>query len=156
MRLETYLRRTFIVVSILAALGPGIGVVGLMRARAFAKTFTRYGPLPEIPISWIDWMVLGSAIALLIAAILEVARFRGAAPLALVSTILLWIYFGPGLWAHLGGDVFFEPSPGHATSVPWQQFVYQIAATICTATLTYVRYNVPKPGRRPTAQRFCA
>jgi len=139
------MRGLFILFCSLAAIGPGLGFVRLARAREFAKTFTKYGPLPEIHITAFDWFLFVLAIILLFSVILELFRFRAAPCMALISALLLWIYFGPGIWAHIAGNGFFEPTPSYSTSLPWQQIVYQIGATFFSAMLTYFRYFSSKP-----------
>jgi hypothetical protein len=136
----SYLRYVFIVVCVFAAIGPGAQVVAHLRARATAKRITQFGPLPEWPITWMDTLLGVCSLLLLIAAAMELVHLRLAAPLAFLATLVLWIYFGPGLWAHASGSTFFEPTPGYATSIPWQQGVYQVGATVCAAALTYSRY----------------
>ena len=148
--MKRYMRGLFILFCSLAAIGPGLGFIRLVRAREFSKTFTKYGPLPEIHVTAFDWVLFVLAIILLFSVILELFRFRAAPPLALISTLLLWIYFGPGLWAHIAGNGFFEPTPSHSTSLPWQQIVYQIGATFCSTMLTYFRYVSSKPGSMVT------
>ena len=137
----------------LASIGPGMDVMGLLRAREVAKTLTAYGPLPELPIAAIDWLVLALALSLILAVVAEAMHIRGAAWVGLASVLSLWIYFGPGLWAHLAGDGFFEPAPGHSTSIPWQRFVYQIAATVSAVALVCVRWAAVK---REGAKRLAA
>jgi hypothetical protein len=90
-------RSVFMVLCVLAAMGPGRQVVRHFQARAAAKRITEFGPLPEWPITWVDWLLGGCSATLLIAATMEFGRLRVSAPLALVATMVLWIYFGPGL-----------------------------------------------------------
>jgi hypothetical protein len=85
--------------------------------------------------------MLVAACLLVIATALEAARVRYAEFVALAAVLVLWRFYGPGVWAHLRGDPFFEPVPGHGTSVPWQQAVFQIAATVCALVLAWRRYG---------------
>jgi hypothetical protein len=110
------------------------------RARATARSFTQFGPLPEWPISWLDYAMLVAGCLLVVATALEAARVRSAQLVALAAVLVLWRFYGPGVWAHLRGDPFFEPVPGHGTSVPWQQAIFQIAATVFAVALAWRRY----------------
>jgi hypothetical protein len=154
MTVERYLHRAAPIFFALAALGPGLQVVRLIQLRSFARTFNQYGRLPEIRIFALDWIVLILASVLLLAAILEMVRSRVAAPFALFASVLLWIYFGPALWAHIRSDGFFEPTPGRSTSLPWQQFVYEIGAMISALVLGYLRFrpstSPSQPESKPT------
>jgi hypothetical protein len=87
--LERWLGRILPLFCLLAALGPGLSVYRLMQIREFAKTFTKYGPLPEVRASPLDYMTLAVAIILLVAGVLEVIRLRIAAAIALSCTVLL-------------------------------------------------------------------
>ena len=138
-KMAAYLRVVFIVACLLAAVGPGLNVLGLLRARERARTITEFGPLPEIQVPWTYWLVLGASAMLIVAIVLELAGWRPAAPLALAATLLLWRYFAPGVWAHVAGDGYFEVAPGVSTSIPAQQIVHQIVATLCAVGLTCVR-----------------
>jgi hypothetical protein len=61
--------------------------------------------------------------------------------MAPVAEVFLWVYFGPALWARVRGDGWFEPTPGGlAISLPWQQFVYELAALSSAAVLIYLRF----------------
>jgi hypothetical protein len=93
MRAEVFLHRLLPIVSTLAALGPGLQAVKMFRARDFARTFTQYGPLPQIHISFVDYLTLSLAIMLSVAGIMEIARHRLAAPIVLTITTLLWLYY---------------------------------------------------------------
>jgi hypothetical protein len=132
-------RYLFLLSCLLAAVNPARFVLTTFRARANVKTITQFGPLPEVPVTWVDWLLGIGALTLLVAAAMELGRFRIAAPLALLATLAVWLHVGPGLWAHLSGAGYFEVA-GHQTSIPWQQAVYQIAATVFAAVMTYRRY----------------
>jgi hypothetical protein len=138
-----WLRRAFPILCLFAAVGPAFNVIRLLRAREFAKTVTTYGPLPEIPVPALEYFLLGLSVLVLIAGLLELMKFRAAPRIALAGTVAMWFYFGPALWAHLKGDGFFEPGPGLATSVPWQQFAWLTAAMVCSAYLTWIRLRTP-------------
>jgi hypothetical protein len=69
-KVELYLHRLLPIVSILAALGPGLSVWKMLRDSAAAKTITQYWPLPEIHIPTIDFITLAIATMLCIAALL--------------------------------------------------------------------------------------
>jgi hypothetical protein len=132
---------------VLAAVGPSRAVFAKIGARAAAKRMTEFGSFQEIPITWMDWLLGICSLILLVAAAMELVRRPEAAPLALLATIVLWTYFGPGIWAHVRAErffapAFFEPIPGrgYAASAPWQQCVFQVGATLFAAYLTYIRY----------------
>lgn len=141
MRLEPYFSRAFPVLCLLAALGPGLSVVKLLRARAVARTITQYGPLPEIHVPALDYITLSAAVVLLVAAIREVARLRLAAPIALTATVVLGSYFIPALWDEITGDMWFAMKLGRTLGVSWQMAVYQIATMVCAGVLTYIRFR---------------
>jgi len=143
---EPILRRALIVLSVMTALATGLPVVRVLRARQFARTFTTYGRLPEIPIAVSEYIVLGAAFVLLLAGLLELIRIRAGAPLALAATASQWALYGPALRAHLTGDGWFEPVAGSATRMPWQQFVWLIAATLGAALLCFVRHRARPAG----------
>ena len=78
---------------------------------------------------------------LVIAVVLELFRHRWAAPLGLAATTLLWLHFGPGLLARVAGNAFYTPAgAGYGILIAWQQFAYQIGASVSAAALTYIRY----------------
>jgi hypothetical protein len=94
------------VFSLLAAFGPGLQVMGWFRARRLIRTITQYGPLPEIHIPLVDYIVLTSAIVLILAAILDIVGLKIAAPIILSGSIWLWILvYAPGVWELLTGDM---------------------------------------------------
>jgi len=138
---EPILRRALIVLSIITAVATGLPVVRMLRARQFARTFTTYGRLPEIPIAVSQYIVLGAAVVLLFAGFFELIRIRAGAPLALAATASQWVLYGPALRAHLTGDGWFEPVAGSAAVMPWQQFAWLIAAMLCAALLCFVRHR---------------
>ena len=121
-----------------------MAIGNVLRAREVVKTVTQYGPLPEVRVSGFEWMVLALAITLVAAALLELFGFKVAAPLALGATLLLWIYFGLGLWAQLTSDGFVRVSGRRAHLIPWQQIIIQFVATLTAIALTYVRYRTEK------------
>lgn len=133
--------RLFLVSCILAAVAPARQAIAKLQAQSAAQTITQFGPLPQIAITWMDWLLGICAVMLLIAGLMELLRPRYAPLVALLATTVLWIYFGPGLWAHIAGRGFFEPTSGYATSIPWQQFVYQVGTTVLAAALTYRRHR---------------
>jgi hypothetical protein len=145
-KLEPILRRALIVLAALTAVATGLPVVRILRARQFARTFTTYGKLPEIPIALSEYIVLGAAIVLLLGGLLELIRIRAGAPLALAATASQWVLYGPALRAHLAGDGWFEPVAGSATVMPWQQFAWLIAAMLCAALLCLVRHRARPTG----------
>ena len=142
-KLEIYLHRLLPIVSILAALGPGIGVWKLFRGRALVKTITQYGPLPEIHIPTIDYITLAIAIILFIAALLEAIRLRAAAPIILVTTVCLWIHYVPPIWDEITGTMWFATKWGRTLGVSWQMLTYQTLTTLSAAMLTYLRFHRP-------------
>jgi hypothetical protein len=139
-KLELYLHRLLPIVTILAALGPGLSVWKLIRARTVAKTITQYGPLPEIHIQTIDYITLAIVIMLFIAALLEVIRLRAAAPIILVTTAGLWIHYVPPIWDEITGTMWFATKLGRSFGVSWQMLTYQTLAMLGAAVLTYLRF----------------
>ena len=78
---------------------------------------------------------------LLLTVVLELFRHQWAVPLGLAATTLLWLHFGPGLWARVTGDAFYTPTGTRdGILIAWQQFAYQIGASASAAALTYIRY----------------
>ncbi len=142
MRLEIYLRRVLPVLSLLAALAVGLPVAGLLRI--VAKTITQYGPIPGIRIPTLDYIALSLSIILLAACVLELMRFRVAAPVALAATLALWAWYIPSLWDQISGNMWFAMNMGRVIGVSWQMVVYQTGATICAGVLTYLRFR-PRP-----------
>jgi hypothetical protein len=132
--------------SVVTAVATGLPVVRILRARQFARTFTRYGRLPEIPIALSQYIVLAAAIVLLLAGLFELIRIRAGAPLALAATASQRVLYGPALRAHLAGDGWFEPVAGSATRMPWQQLAWLIAAMLCAALLCFVRHRARPAG----------
>jgi hypothetical protein len=49
---------------VLASVGPLMWLTGNFRARATARSLTQFGPLPEWPITWLDWAMLVAACVL--------------------------------------------------------------------------------------------
>ena len=145
MKLEVYLGRALPVFGILAALGPGLQVVKLIRGREAVKAIRQFGPLPEIQIPAADYLTLTLATLLLIAAVLQLFRFRVAAPLALAASAGLWVYYIPGIWDEVTGSMWFAVKLGRTTGITWQMLTYQIAAMICAGILTYLRARQPQP-----------
>ena len=143
MRAEVFLHRLLPIVSTLAALGPGLQAVKMFRARDFARTFTQYGPLPQIHISYVDYLTLSLAIMLSVAGIMEIARHRLAAPIVLTITTLLWLYYIPGIWEEVTGSVWFTTKLGRSTGITWQMLTYQILSMLCAAVLTILRFQSP-------------
>src|SRR5262245_38303246 len=92
MRADVFLHRLLPIVSTLAALGPGLQALKMFKARDLARTITQYGPLPQIQIPFVDYLTLSLAIMLLVAVIMEIARLRLAAPIALTIITVLWLY----------------------------------------------------------------
>jgi hypothetical protein len=140
MRLETYLSRAFPILCLLGALGPGLAVVKMLRARVLARTITQYGPLPEIPVTALDYITLLAAVVLLVAALLELTRLRLAAPLALTASVALWSYYIPGLWDQITGEMWFAMKLGRSLGVSWQMVLYEMLTMLCAGALTYIRF----------------
>ena len=140
MAMEGQVRALFMVLCVLAAIGPGIAAIRLLRGRSFARTFTDYGPLPEIPFGWRHWVVLIAASLLIAAVLLEISRARDAPMLSLIPLGMLWLYIGPGVWERVVGDGTFEPAPGLRTMVTWQMMLYQVGASLCALWLVRLRY----------------
>jgi hypothetical protein len=136
---KRYVRGLFILFCFLAAAGPCLQFFNIVGIRRFTNTFTKYGPLPEIRIPIIEWILFALAITLLVAAILELLRFRKAPLVALLDSALLWIYFVPGLWARIVGDGFFQPIGSYPISVPWAWFIFHAMATLSAIMLTHIR-----------------
>ena len=141
------LRLTFIITCGLTGISPINGTMTSFQMRTRAKELSsEFGPLPEIPITALDWLFLGLGVAIVAASFLEVVRWRFAAPLGLLSATLLWVYFGPGVWAYLADDGFFSPSGAYSTMLRLPEIGCQCAATISAAALTGIR--TPGIGRR--------
>ena len=136
---EVHIRRVAMVSWVLASVGPLMWAIRSFQASARARSLTQFGPLPEWPITWIDWVMLASGLLLIVATVLEAVRVRMAVLVSLVAVLALWRFYGPGVWSHITGETFFEPVPGHATVVPWQQVVYQVAATGSALALAWLR-----------------
>lgn len=133
MRFEKWIRLAFIGLGMLAAIGPGVAAVRLLAA---LSVVTPAG----VTFGWRHWGVLVAVSLLISAVLLETARIRWAPVLAIVALAMLWLYIGPGLWAQMVGEGFFEPTPGFGTAVSWQMASYQIGSTLCALGLTRVRY----------------
>ena len=146
MRLEIYLGRALPVLCLLAALAVGLPVAGLLRGSIVAKNITQYGPLPEIRIPTLDYVALSLSIILLAACVLELMRFRVAAPVALAATLALWAWYIPTLWDQISGNMWFAMKLGRFLGVSWKMVVYQTGAMICAGVLTYMRF---RPQARP-------
>jgi hypothetical protein len=141
MRAEVYLHRLLPIVSILAALGPGLQALKMFRARDLVRTITQYGPLPQIHIPFVDYLTLSLAIMLLVAVIMEIARLRLAAPIALTIITALWLYYIPGIWEEVTGNVWFTTRLGRSTGITWQMLTYQTLSMLCAAVLTVLRFR---------------
>jgi hypothetical protein len=142
-KLEVYLHRLLPVVSILAALGPGISVWKMIRAPDVAKTITQYGPLPEIHVPTIDYITLAIVIVLFTAALLEAIRVRAAAPIILVTSVFLWVHYIPPIWDEISGTMWFGIKLAQTLGVSWQMLTYQTLTMLSAAILTYLRFNRP-------------
>jgi hypothetical protein len=133
-------RSVFMVLCVLAAMGPGRQVVRHFQARAAAKRITEFGPLPEWPITWVDWLLGGCS------ADSADRRHDGIRPPPSIGTVGSGRndgsldLFRSWLVVARPREEFFEPTPGHGTSIPWQQGLYQIGATAYAFALTYSRY----------------
>jgi hypothetical protein len=115
----------------------------MFKARDLARTITQYGPLPQIHISFVDYLTLSLAIMLLVAVIMEIARLRLAAPVALTIITVLWLYYIPGIWEEVTGSVWFTTKLGRSTGITWQMLTYQILSMLCAAVLTVLRFRSP-------------
>lgn len=120
---------------LLAALGPGLHVVHLIRARDFTRTFRQYGPLPEIHILATDCVALASAILLLTVVLLDGFRPRPARRLAKVALGGLWLFYVPRIWDQVTGTDWFARVTNVFVGFPWQMLAYQTVATICAVWL---------------------
>ena len=154
MNAELWLRRVFPYSCLLASVGPLVDVSKWIRARKTAVAFTGFGvgPLPEVPISVLDYLALGCALVLSVAAILAFLRRESSAPIALAATVGLWFYFIPGLWDQLSGEMRFATWMGKSVEKSWQMVVYQCAVTGCSVFLSHLWYRERKS--RPAASRF--
>lgn len=140
MKVELYLHRLLPIMSILAALGPGISVWKMIRAPDVAKTITQYGPLPEIHVPVIDYITFALVIVLFIAALLEAIRLRVAAPIILVTTLGLWVHYVPAVWDEITGTMWSATKLGRSLGVSWQMLTYQTLTMLSAAVLTYLRF----------------
>lgn len=150
MKVEIYLGRALPVLSVLAALGPGLEVLKLLRARELARTIAQYGPLPEIHIPLVDYVTLTLAILLLMAAVMEVCRLRLAAPIALALTTGLWLYYIPGIWDEVTGTYWFASQLGRSTGITWQKLTYQSTSMVCAGVLTALRFRGSLRDKQPS------
>jgi hypothetical protein len=57
-----YMRALFILFCSLAAVGPCLTFYNLVAIRKFTQSFTKYGPLPEIRIPIIEWVLFALAV----------------------------------------------------------------------------------------------
>jgi len=128
----------------MTALGTGLPVVRTLRAKQFAKTFTTYGKLPEIPIATSEYVVLVAAFLLVVSAVFELVRIRAGAPLAFVASASQWVFYGQALSAYMTGDGVFEPVTRCFTKMPWQHFAWLGATTLCSAVLCWVRFRAKR------------
>lgn len=140
MKVERYLHRLLPIVSVLAALGPGLSVWKMIRAPGIAKTITQYGPLPEIHVPVIDYVTFALVIMLFIAALLEAIRLRVSAPIILVITLGLWVHYVPSVWDEITGTMWFATKLGRSLGVSWQMLTYQMLTMLSAAALTYLRF----------------
>jgi hypothetical protein len=137
---NTYVRGAFVATCLIGSVGPGVTAIGVLRMPATVREMSKIVPLPEFQAPWLYWVLLFGAVTLAVAAVLEIARVPWAAPIALVASLPLWRFFGPGLWARVTGDGFFWDGRSWVL-VSWPQLTYHIAATACAAVLTSVRYG---------------
>ena len=138
------LKWTLILLCFCTAFVTGLPVIQLFRVREFAKTFTKYGPLPPITIPAHRYVVLAAAAALLLAGILALCRVRMAAPIALGATLTQWIFYGPALRAYITGDGLFDPTPPVVMYVAPQRFAWLIATMSCALWMTIVEIRSAK------------
>lgn len=141
MKPKSWVRGSCVLFCVLAGGGPAWEVARVFQARELARTFTKYGPLPEIPITAFDYMTLVLALVLVGAACLEALGLRGAALVAFAATAGLWVYYGPGAWEKITGDMRFSVKLGHNIAVSWRMIAYQMAATISAGALSYMRWR---------------
>jgi hypothetical protein len=135
------IRGLFVFCCALAAVGPCLNFFSIVGMQKFARAFTKYGPLPEIRIPIIEWILFALAITLLVSAILELLHFRKAPYVALLDSALLWIYYALGLWARIIGDGFFQPMGSYPIAIPWAWFIFHTMATLSAIMLTYIRHT---------------
>ena len=134
--------RGLALVYFLAASIAGSSVVRQMRANAKIETITEFGPLPDIYVPWIDYVTLCLSFALILAAILEIAGKRVAAPLALFASLGISVFFYfPELGSQLTGSPWFATVPGRSFGVTWQMFAFHFVSLAGAAFLTYHRYR---------------
>ena len=136
-RVEKWVRSCFIVLCILAALGPAVSALRLLQELRVIASFT------GVTFGWRHWVVLVAAPLLIGSVLLEIARVRWAPVLAAAPLAMLWLDIGPGIMAHMIGDGGFEPTPGFWTAESWQMASYQIGSTVCALWLARVRYSAP-------------
>jgi len=140
MKLEVYLHRVVPILAILAALGPSVTVGKLIKASEFTKTFTQYGPLPDVELLMIDYATIVFAAGLFVAAVLEAFRLRIAAPAVLVAVIVLWIHYVPSIADEITGTMWFATKLHRSIGLTWQSLTFQTATMLSSAVLTYLRF----------------
>ena len=111
------LRCAFCLLCLLAAQNPWLFAIKLRGLLEFAKTYTKYGKLPEIQIPVAVYIAQVLAVILLVAVVLEFLKFRMAAPVGLFRTVTLWAYYLPGIWYELSGDFGLEAVFGTTTPI---------------------------------------
>jgi len=140
-KLELYLHRLLPLVSVLAAIGPGLSVWRMIRASSVARTITQYGPLPEIRVPAIDYITLAIVIVLFVAALLEVIHVKAAAPIILVASVSLLVHYVPPIWDEITGTMWFAMKLGRSLGVTWQMLTWQALTMLSAGALTYLRFH---------------